>query len=66
MNNQETFLEAERAIRSVVAKSGIEFAELSPFIRELLASVYIRGGVDALEKLKKQRKEIVEKKPSIL
>ena len=44
--------DAEKAIieetRTIV---GLEFAELSVTIRELLAKVYIRGGLDVIKKL---------------
>ncbi len=47
-------LEAEKAIRSVLTEYKLEYAELSPVIRELLASVYIRGGIDAVHKLQQK------------
>lgn len=43
--------DAERAIIEETQKFHLEYAELSVTIRELLAKVYIRGGLDVLHKL---------------
>ncbi len=45
-------LEAEKAINEEVRKFELDFAELSITIRELLGKVYIRGGMDTLNKVK--------------
>ena len=45
-------IEAERAINDEVKKFNLEFAELSITMRELLGKVYIRGGMEALQKIK--------------
>lgn len=45
-------LEAEKAINDEVRKFDLEFAELSITMRELLGKIYIRGGVDTLNKIK--------------
>jgi hypothetical protein len=52
MSKQDLMLHAESAIRDEAIKAGIAYAELSPFIRELLAKMYQRGGKDVLETLK--------------
>lgn len=55
MNKPDTAtLEAEKAIHSVLKEYKLEYAELSPIIREVLASVYIRGGIDAVHKLQQK------------
>ena len=48
----ESKLNAERAIIENVKEFHLEYAELSVTMREILASVYVRGGLDVLRKLK--------------
>lgn len=45
-------LEAEKAINEEVKQFNLDFAELSITMRELLGKVYIRGGLEALNKIK--------------
>lgn len=47
----ESRLDAEKALIEVTHQVGLEYAELSVTMRELLATVYIRGGIDVLRKL---------------
>ena len=49
----ESKKDAERAIIEETQRFRLEYAELSVTIRELLAKVYIRGGMDVLHKLRK-------------
>lgn len=49
---QKAVLEAEVAINEEVKRFNLEYAELSITIRELLGKVYIRGGMDALQRIK--------------
>lgn len=55
-------LTSEKAIHEEVRNlTKLDYAELSPMMRELLAKVYIRGQIDAIEKLRKEGKEILAK-----
>lgn len=47
-------IDAEQAIRQVVKSYKLEYAELSPIIREVLASVYIQGGIEAIKKIEQR------------
>ena len=49
----ESKKDAERAIIEETQRFHLEYPELSVTIRELLAKVYIRGGLDVLHKLRK-------------
>lgn len=59
MSSQQALIDAETALRDVTKSMALEFSELSPLMRELLAKCYIRGGIDAMEKVKKSQKDIV-------
>lgn len=48
----ESQQDAERAIIEETKLFHLEYAELSVTVRQLLAKVYIRGGMDVLHKLK--------------
>jgi len=53
----EAFIEAEKAVKEEVHKFGLEFAELSVIMRELISKVYIRGGLDTLKRIKEETVE---------
>lgn len=48
-------IEVEKAINEEVHKFNLNFAELSITIRELLGKIYVRGGIDALHRVKKDQ-----------
>jgi hypothetical protein len=43
---------AEKALMNVARDAGLEYAEISPQMRVLLAKAYMRGALDILQKLK--------------
>lgn len=54
---RQMLMDAERAINEEVHKFNLEYAELSLTMRELLGKVYIRGGMDTLEKIREDAHE---------
>jgi hypothetical protein len=54
---QEALQETQQALHEEVRKHKLEFAELSIMMRELLTAVYLRGELDAVDRIRRAIKK---------